>query len=826
MEYVKGKSLKDLLAEGPMKTGRALDIAAQIAEGLHAAHEKGVVHRDMKNANVMVTDRDHVKIMDFGLAKLKGASLLTKQGTTLGTVSYMSPEQARGESVDHRTDIWSFGVVLYEMLTGRSPFAGEFEQAIIYNILNNEPEPLTAVRSNMPMELERIVNKCLAKEPSERYQNIQEVPVDLRAVKSAMKSSSSDLSRSVTAARMGYTGTGSTGTSTTGRVASSGSPAVAGTGTGRARLVGRAGWIIAAVMAIIAGGSLYLNLTRTAPEPGPVRLQVTLPRGEALNVNIQKSMDISRDGSTIVYRTVNGLFLRRLDKIDPVPINGTERGTNPFFSPDGKWVGFAADGKMQKVQLDGGAPFPLAEIGDFRGASWGSNGKIIFTPSTGTGVQSVSEMGGAVTPVTIVDTTTDERTHRWPELLPDNTWVLFTVGVVQSPDFYEDANIDAVNIETGERKTVVRGASSARYLRSGHLLYSRSGVLYAVPFDADRVEVTGPPVPMVQNLAGDPTSGAMNYAVSDGGTLAYIPGQVEINIRKLVKYELGGKSDIFNMPPQTYAEPKVSPDGSKIAVTIGLGRDFDIWVYDIARNNLSRLTFGGVNRTPVWSPDGKRIAYFSYKTRGDESVAMMRSDGSGKEEILFRVKHRFYIDDWTRDGRYLILDLSTQRNSSDIGYIPVDNPKEVINFLDTRNDEFVSAVSPNGKWIAYQSNETGVYQIFVRNFPEGSGKWQISNAEGYEARWAPDSRRLYFLSGGGLMAVDIDTAGTFSAGPPKTVLSGINPLPVESGHTYDLSLDGRSIVTTISSTGDESLDDIQVVLNFFSDLKQKTGNTN
>jgi len=700
--------------------------------------------------------------------------------------------------------------VLYEMLPSRSPFSGEFEQAIIYNILNNDPEPLTAVRSGMPMELERIVNKCLAKEPADRYQNIQEVPVDLRAVKAAMKSSSSDLSRAVSASRV----------SMSGQAASSARMTAPGPAAGN-RWAGKAGWIAAAVMTLLAAGMYLSSMRNTKPVPGPVRLEVTLPAGDALNISVQKSLAISRDGSMIVYRTLNRLYLRRMNRTEPVPIEGTDRGTNPFFSPDGKWIGFAADGKMQKIPLEGGAPFTLAEIGDFRGASWGMDGRIVFVPSTGTGLMSVPEGGGDVTEITKVDTTTDERTHRWPDLLPGDKKVLFTVGVVQSPDYYEDANIDAVNIETGERKTVIRGASSARYLSTGHLLYSRSGVLYVVPFDPGSLETYGVPVPMVQNLAGDPTSGAMDYDVSDDGTLVYIPGQTEINSRRLVKYDMSGALTQFDVPPQTYIEPKVSPDGSRIAVTIGKGKDFDIWIYDIARKNLNRLTFGGVNRTPVWSSDGKRIAYYSYRDRGGDHVAVKNADGSGEEENLIQIPGRFYLDFWTRDGKYLILNQSTLRNSSDIRYILLDQPKDVTPFLATPYDEYVSSVSPNGKWLSYQSNETGVYQVYVRNFPGGGGKWQISTAEGSEAKWAPDGRTLYFLSGGRLMAVDIDTGGSFSNGTPRVLFSGIRPLPVESGQSYDITPDGKSIVTTQSSSGEESLTSIQVVQNFYGEVVEK-----
>ncbi len=822
MEFVEGKSLKDLLAAGQIKVQRAMDLAIQVAEGLHAAHEKGVVHRDMKSANVMVTDRDRVKIMDFGLAKLKGASLLTKQGTTLGTVAYMSPEQARGESVDHRSDIWSFGVVLYEMLTGRHPFPGEFEQAVVYNILNNEPEPISALRSGMPMELERIVNKCLAKEPGDRYQNIQEVPVDLRAVKAGMKSSGSDLSRVVSASRVmsGQSGmagqSGMTGQSSVSR---------AGSGTG-APVVhtrsGRLAWITAAVMASIAIAAIYLLMKRDAVDTRPVHLQISIPAGKPLQLTNQGGLAVSRDGSMVVYRTITGLYLRRMDGNEAAPIAGTERAAHPFFSPDGRWIGFFADGKMKKVAVNGGMPINVADFPDARGAAWGDDGRIVSSNGVAGGLLALPEGGGEAVTLTVPDSTKNERTHRWPFVLPGGKTVIFTVGYLESPDYYEDATIDAINTNTGERKTLVRGASSAQYLSSGHLLYSRSGVLYAMPFDPDRMEISGTPVPVVEGVTGDPTTGAMNFAVSDDGVLAYIPGMIEVADRRLVKFDMQGNATPLALPVQSYIEPKVSPDGTRIAMAIGTGKDFDIWVYDIARTTLSRFTFGGVNRSPAWSPDGARIAYFSYGG-ATNSILVKRSDGGGSPDTLLRAPLRMYLNSWTRDGKYLVVDRQTTGQASDVCILPLAGKREFIHLVSSRFDEYQSAVSPDGRWLAHISNETGVYQVYVRKFPDGEGKWQISSDEAGEPRWSPDGRKLYYYSGGRLMSVDVDPGTAFKTGSPKVVFSGLRLLPVDSGQSYDITPDGKYIVTTQSSGEEESLTTIQVVLNLFTELKEKSG---
>jgi serine/threonine-protein kinase len=837
MEFVEGKSLKDILAAGQLKAGRAVDLAIQIAEGLHAAHAKGVVHRDMKTANVMVAEGDRVKIMDFGLAKLKGASLLTKQGTTLGTVAYMSPEQARGESVDHRTDIWSFGVVFYEMLTGRHPFPGEFEQAVIYNILNGEPEPLSALRSGLPMELERIVSKCLSKEPSDRYQNIQEVPVDLRAVRAGLKSSGSDLSRVVGASRAmtaaaaaaqpGTSGSGSrsgafpaaaSGVSDVGPVTDRGSSS--GGRPGSLGRLGRLGWFVAAILALVTVAITFL-LTRPAPAPPPIHLEVSLPPTEALNINNATGIAISRDGTKIVYRTVNKLYLRRLDRSELVAIQGTDRASNPFFSPDGRWVGFFADGKLRKVPVEGGVPIDVAEAIDNRGAAWGDDGRIIFCPGVSVGLMSVAETGGEVTALTDVDSV-HERTHRWPSILPGGKVVLFTIGSVASPDYYEEASIGALNIVTKERKIVVRGASSAQYISSGHVLYSRSGMLHAAPFDQDKMEVTGPPVPVIPNVTGDPTTGAMNFGVSDNGTLVYVPGQIEINDRKLVRIDLSGKIVPYDVPMQSYIEPKISPDGTRIAVTIGVGKDFDIWIFDIRRTTLSRLTFGGLNRSPAWSPDGKRVAFFSYGgTPGTNHIMAKPADGSGEPETLYTSSLRSYLNSWSRDGKYLCVDRQTPKKSSDLCVLPLDGQKKIREVLSTPYDEYESCLSPDGNWLAYISNESGAYQAYVRKFPEG-GKWQVSTDEGSEPRWSPDGKTLYYFSAGRFMAVEVSAKEGFTIGTPRVLFSGFRLLPIDSGLSYDMSPDGTFLVTSQPSTFQESLTTIDVVLNFFTDVRDKS----
>ena len=795
MEYIDGKSLKQKLEAGPMKIPEALDVAAQIAEGLRAAHEHGVIHRDMKSANVMVTEKGQVKIMDFGLAKLKGVSLLTKQGTTLGTVSYMSPEQARGEKVDPRTDIWSLGVILYEMVTGRLPFEGDFEQSILYAIMNSDPEPATGVRANVPVELDRILTKMLAKDPADRYQNVQEIPVDLRAVKSGLRSGSSGTTRvSIPAARV-----------------------AAPTRPTQSSLLP---WVVAALMAVVAVLAVWAPWRSPRAQAGETRFSMAVPSGELLNIVAYRAVAISPDGRRVVYRASSALYLRDMENPEPRMVPGTEHASSPFFSPDGRWLAFFAEGKLKKVALSGGAPVTLAEAPDNRGGTWSRDGTIVFSASTTEGLSRVSESGGPVEALTVRDTSRMERTHRWPSIFPDGKAVAYTVGSMDSPDYYDDATIEVLNVESGERKTVVQGASTAHFALPGYLLYSRAGVLFAVEFDAGSLAVRSAPVPVLEGVIGDPTSGAMNYAVSEDGVLAYIPGDVEGGERSLVLLDMEGNATPYPAPPGGYAEPRMSRDGNRICLVIGAGKDYDIWVYDILRGTLSRLTFGGTNRTPNWSPDGKYIAYWSNEGVAVNSIYRKAADGSGAAEKLYGGPDRTYIDAWSRDGSVMVLDqVSGQGQASNIAVLTLTGEPSMTTFLATDFDEWQSSLSPDGRWLAYISNESGNYQVYVVPFPARGGKWQISTAGGFEPHWAPDGSKLYYQNAGQMMVVDVETRPSFSASQPRVLFNGYHPLLMDSGMSYDITPDGRHILTTRSSR-EELLQNVNIVVNWVGSLEQ------
>jgi hypothetical protein len=368
-----------------------------------------------------------------------------------------------------------------------------------------------------------------------------------------------------------------------------------------------------------------------------------------LDIGSYPALALSHDGSKLIFKANNKFFLRKMDSMEPTLIPGIESVSSPFFSPDDKSVGFFRNGKLEKISLAGGTPVTLADGPDNRGATWSSRGFIIFTPIATAGLSIVPENGGATKQLTTVDSAKGERTHRWPSCMPDGRHVLFTLGTLSSPDYYEGATIEVVDIETGQRKVILQGASTAKYINSGHLLFSRSGVLYIAPFDADKLELKGQPVPVVEGVYSETTTGITNYVFAENGTLAYLPGAIEGESRRLVKIDMKGVTTVVDSTARPFMEPKLSPDNKKIAVVIREGQDYDIWVYDIARKAFSKLTFGGLNRTPLWSPDGKTIAYSKRTKDGKPRIFTKPYDGSGDETEIFSAEYRLYLNFWSRD---------------------------------------------------------------------------------------------------------------------------------------------------------------------------------
>lgn len=802
MEFVDGQTLQ--AKKGTIGFKQAIDIGIQISDGLAAAHEKGIVHRDIKPENIMIRKDGIAQIMDFGLAKLRGnVSRLTKEGSTVGTAGYMSPEQVQGQDADHRSDIFSLGVLLFELITGQPPFKGVHETALAYEIVNVDAPPMSSVKPELDPSLDSIVLECLEKDPNERTQSAKQVSIDLKRFK---RESSRQRASRITAARPVPT------IDHGGRLGAAVMPS-------RKKVFWPAISGLLAIALVVAGWMLW----HAPPVSKSVaRFGITLPRDQLIGIDIYTAIAISPDGSHLVYNANGKLYQRKMESFDPEPIPGSEEGSTPFFSPDGRWLGFFTPGKLKKVPVSGGAPVVLADILDNRGGTWAQDGTIIFCPGGRRGMSRVGPDGGEAQQLTSLDSTRNERTHRWPQAMPDGKTVLFTIGTMDSPDFYEDATIGAVNLQTGERKTLMKGASMARYVPTGHLIYSHAGVLFAVPFDLDRLEVKGNSYPVVENIAGDPTTGAASFSIAGNGTLAYVPGQSNITNRTLALIDQNGGVSTLPAPVRPYMEPCMSPDGRQLAVVVGSGKDEDIWIYDLQRNTTSRLTFGGPNRAPAWSPDGKRIAY-SLNEVNKARVIIRQADGSGIPEEVSVDYDRTYVNCWSRDGSTLILMAAGKGAGWDLIALPLHGDRKPSVFLATKFDEMTASLSPDGKWLAYVSNETGTTQVYVRPFPGGGGKWQISTNLSSEPRWSGDGKTLYFQSQLALMAVSISTTPSLLIGPLQVALKEFPRLAVESGISYDLTPDGRHFLVTKVREGAEALQQINVVLNWFDDLKTTVG---
>ena len=596
MEFVDGQTLGD--KQGSVNLKQAIDIGIQVADGLAAAHEKGITHRDIKPDNIMIRKDGITQIMDFGLAKLRGVSNLTQQGSTVGTARYMSPEQVQGEDIDHRSDIFSLGVLLYELLSGQLPFKGVHETALMYEIVHVDPEPMSSLKSELPPELDAIVLECLAKDKADRFQSAAEISKELRRFK---RESSRQMTSRVTRARA--------------IPAMIPQPPVPSAPAPGSRFTAFVPWVIATLFLVTTVFGFWQPWTPEPPIPRVVRFNVKYSTDATVDTRVHPQLDISRDGSHIVYRAGTDLFIRNLSSFESHRLEGINDGMYPVFAPNGQTLAyFRSEQELMKVPSVGGKPILVSSLanaqGSRRGLAWTPHGTILFSAAVGP-LMEINESGGEFRELTKIDTAARERTHRWPDVLPGGKAVIFTVGTVESPDYYEDATIHAYDFESGERKLVLRDASSAQYSSTGHLLFTRSGALYGIRFDEEKLETVGEPVQLINGIVGDYTSGAMQYALSENGTLVYVPGGAGDISQHFVKIDHQGNIRAYPAPEDQYFYPRISPDGKRIALCIGSTREMDVYIYEIDRNSMVRFTFSGYNYTPVWSPDGASIAYSS-----------------------------------------------------------------------------------------------------------------------------------------------------------------------------------------------------------------------
>ncbi|MCG8605609.1 protein kinase [bacterium] len=799
MEFIEGKSLEEIVGVNggtPMPLNQAINYATQIAAGLQAAQEKGVTHRDVKSSNIMVTDKDVVKIMDFGLAKLAHRSKMTVQGATLGTAAYMSPEQARGEVVDHRADIWSLGVVLYEMISGQLPFKGEYEQAVIYSILNEEPEPLTAVRSGLPIALDGIIAKALAKDPDIRYQHVDELPADLKALDTAAIS------------RSGISVVQST------------------SGRSESRKGTSLPWIIAAISLVALALALaFMFVSKKPAERENLRLNLSAvtSQEQALLRTEVPALALSPDGNTLVYTVTAGgqsqLYLRSLTDFEAVPIDGTENARAPFFSPDGQWIGFLAEGRIKKLSLLGGVVETVSDAPGFRGTSWGPDNTIVFSPQFNSGLMAISATGGPSRQITFLDTTQQERTHRWPQVLPDGKWVLYTIGDLNSPNSYVNARLAMQSLETGVRHILDVRGEMARYIEPGFIIVARNGNLLAAPFSLKDFKTTQPLLPVLDQVDGDGASGVAHFDISKSGRLIYLAG-LRNEEGELVWVDRQGKVEPLPLPVGGYHTPRISPDGTRLTVGVVKARQGNNWIYNFKTGVFRQNTFVEGLGASVWSPDGKTI-YLS----GTRALWMKPTDGSAAATRLFSegAGDPLFPSDITPDATKLLFNRMTVPGAGRLAVLDLRNPSETVELFAPGVLASSGNLSPDGRFLVYGSTETGRPQIFVTSFPDLSGKWQVSSDGGLFSIWSPDGKELYYLSPlGRMMAVPISRDPVFSAGKPEELFDAsqmsVNNSP---GANYDISRDGKRFIMMRNAQENRGPQAFNLILNWTDELQDR-----
>jgi Tol biopolymer transport system component len=807
LEYLEGQTLAERLTSGPLAPAAALRHAIEICGALDKAHRSGIVHRDLKPANVMLT-RAGVKLLDFGLAKSTVPVVaaaptmsmppttpanLTVQGTILGTLQYMAPEQIEGLEADARTDIFAFGAVLFEMLTGRTAFVGTTRASLLSAILRDEPPSSSRVRPGAPTALDRIISTCLAKDPDDRYQSARDLERDLRWVASG----SSD-----------------------------------GLGAGAQTAIpppssNRVPWLLAAALAVGLIATVFVELRRageSAPAAGPTRFTIAPPEHASFGSprrggsGTATQLAVSPDGRHIVFvargTTAYQIWLRPVARLEATPIQGTDGGTFPFWSPDSRSIGFFADGKLKTVQIAGGPPIVLTDAPFGTGGSWSRDHVILFAPGPSqTGLLRVSSTGGSPTVVTTLDKTAGEDVHRWPHFLPDGRHFFYTAVTETCCPASTPSVIRIGSLDRPGADQVLFQAESAVSYGSDHLIFAHEETLMARPFDLDTRQLLGEAFPLAERVTTE-GSRYVGASVSENGTLVY--GQAGADPpRRLTWFDRTGRELGTLSDAAPYSGLALSPDERRVAVTLETGspENNDIWLIDIARNITFRLTVDpGQDVSPVWSPDGTRIAFQSSRARQPVAIRQMSSDGTGADELLLEGPGNFTMtpSGWSTDARFIAY---TTRGSN-VSVLPLFGDRKPFAFAETPFIEGSAVFSPDGRWIAYTSNEGGQTVVYVQSFPGPGAKSQVSRDGGTHPVWRADGRELLYLAADGtMMSVTVGAGRFFNAGRPQALFSS-NAWRLTANQVYAVTKDGQRFLVNAMPQQSRGAAPLTVVLNW------------